>query len=302
VKRRTRGSTGRSVAWLVRLVLAGILAGCGSDAPRATTPVSALATPAPAATAASPSVGPSPTPVSTISGPHLTLVGLGDSVPGGLKCNDPCRSYVFTYGELAATALGEAVVTNNLATNDGLESRTLLDRVEKDATYRMALAGADIVTLQVGWNDWQGPCNFANHRSCLVFGQERVEPNLDAILAEIEALREGKATAMRVVTYYNGYLGNELAPSIWSFSGSTADIATFDKDFRAALLAFNAMICRLAEAHSAVCVDVAPAFNGANLDQPAATGLINSDGIHGLAGGHSLIARTLAAAGFSELR
>jgi lysophospholipase L1-like esterase len=283
------------------LVLAGILGGCGSNAPLATTAESPQATPAPAATTASPTGGPSPTPVSTISGPHLTLVGLGDSVPGGLKCHDACRSYVLTYGELAATVLGEAVVTNNLATNDGLESRTLLNRVERDATYRTAIADADIVTLQVGWNDWQGPCNFANHRSCLVFGQKRVEPNLDAILSEIGALRDGKATAIRVVTYYNGYLGNELAPSIWSFTASTENIATFDKDFRAALLDFNVMICRLAEAHSAVCVDVAPAFNGAKLDQPAATGLINSDGIHGLAAGHDLIAKTLAAAGFAEL-
>ena len=237
-----------------------------------------------------------------MSGPHVTLVGLGDSVPGGLKCNDPCRSYVLSYGELAATALAEAVVTNNLATNDGLESRTLLNRVENDATYRMAIAGADIVTLQVGWNDWQGPCNFQNRRSCLVFGLQRVEPNLDAILAEIEALRDGKATALRVLTYYNGYLGNEQAPSIWGFIASTENTATFDKDFRAALLDFNAMICRLAKAHGAVCVDVGPAFNGPKLDQPAAPDLINADGIHGLAAGHALIARTLAAAGFSELR
>jgi hypothetical protein len=65
---------------------------------------------------------------------------------------------------------------------------------------------------------------------------------------------------------------------------------------------FDAMICRVALAHDAVCVDLAPAFNGPKLDQAAAAGLINSDGIHGLAAGQDLVAQTIAKAGFSELK
>jgi hypothetical protein len=295
-----RGSVGIVLGSLAALTIAA----CSAAPALSPTPSPAGAPSAPTATmsAAPASEAPGLTPQPTISGPHLTVVGLGDSVPGGLKCNPPCRSYVITYGELAAAALGEAVATTKLATNDGLESDTLLGRVQRDDGYRNAIAGADILTLQVGWNDWQGPCDFSSRGTCLVFGQKRVEPNLDAILTEITALRAGKPTAIRVVTYYDGYRGNKLTGSIWGFEASAENIATFEADFRSALRDFDAMICRVAVAHHAVCVDVAPAFNGPKFDRPAAAGLINSDGIHGLAAGQDLIAHTIAAAGFSELK
>lgn len=290
----------RVAAFAISLVLMGC--GSGPVGSRSGQQATSSATETTAGTPATPTPTAGPTPVATISGPHRTLVGLGDSVPGGLKCNDPCRSYVVTYGELAAAALGEPVAVNNLATNDGLESGKLLSRVTNDDAYRTAIAAADIITLQVGWNDWQGPCDFESHTTCLVLGRQRVEPNLDGILAEVTSLRAGKSTAIRVLTYYDGFRGNKLAGSIWGFPASAENIATFETDFRAALRDFDAMICQVAVARHAVCVDVAPAFNGPKLDQPAPAGLINSDGIHGLAGGHDLIAQTLVAAGFSELQ
>jgi lysophospholipase L1-like esterase len=285
---------------LATLLLAAC-AGSGAAPSAAPTPTAA---PSAAAVATQPpaTAEPSPTPQPTISGPHYNLVGLGDSGPGGLKCSDPCRSYVLTLGELAATALDMPVAVTNLATNDGLDTHRLLGRIQTDARHRDAIAAADIVTLQIGGNDWQGPCIFEGHMSCLASGLGRVEPNLDAILGEIEALRAGKPTAIRVVTAFNGYLGNKNTPSIWGFAARPDDVAQFDKDFRQALLDYNAMTCRVAAAHHAVCVDIAPAFNGPDEDQPAAPGLINSDSAHPLAAGHDLIARTIAAAGFAELK
>jgi lysophospholipase L1-like esterase len=293
---------GSLAGWRAQVLAAILVAGCSTAPPasNAATP-SAVPQATPGRTTLPPTGQPSPTPEPTISGPHFTLVGLGDSVAGGLKCNDPCQSYVLTYGDLATTALGLPVVTHNLATNDGLESDTLLGRVRNETEYRSAIAGADIITLQVGGNDWQGPCNFENHTSCLLFGQKRVEPNLDAILTEIQALREGKPTAIRVVTSYNGYVGNKLTPSIWSFAARPEDIETFDKDFAQALHDFNAMTCRVAVAHGAICVDIGPVFNGPKLDQPAAEGLINSDGAHALEAGQNLIAKTLDSAGYAPL-
>lgn len=295
-----RARSSRLAAFAISLMLMGC--GSGPVGSRSAQEATSSAPGAIPGTPAAPAPTTGPTAEATISGPHRTLVGLGDSVPGGLKCNDPCRSYVLTYGELAAVALGEPVVVTNMATNDGLESDTLLHRVQTDASYRTAIAGADIITLQVGWNDWQGPCDFRTRIACLALGQQRVEANLDATLAEIAALRAGKPTAIRIVTYYNGYLGNKLTPSIWGFEASADNIATFNADFRKALIDFDAMICRLAAAHHVVCVDVAPVFNGAKVDTPAAPGLINSDGIHGLAAGQDLIAQTLISAGFIELQ
>jgi lysophospholipase L1-like esterase len=257
------------------------------------------AAPSPTETASTPEPTPELTPEP--SGPHFTLVGLGDSVAGGLKCNDPCRSYVLTFGELASAALGQPVVTHNLATNDGLTSDKLLARIRTDATTRTAIAEADIVTVQIGSNDWQGPCTFEGHVSCLANGLKRVEPNLDAILVEIQSLRAGKPTAIRVVSSYNGYAGNSRTSAIWGFVARPADIELFERDFSQALRDFNAMTCRVAGAHDAVCVDIGPVFNGPALDQPAAAGLINSDGAHALEAGQLLIAQTLDAAGYTPL-
>ena len=66
----------------------------------------------------------------------LTLVGLGDSIPGALNCPPGCRSYVEVYGELASQALQVPVSVLNLATNDTLDSTRLLSRVLSDDVYR----------------------------------------------------------------------------------------------------------------------------------------------------------------------
>jgi len=291
------GSPRPALAAIV-VVIAVLVSGCSGAPSASTAPTAATPSRSPAPT---PSPEP-PTPAPTDIGPHLSLVGLGDSVPGGLKCNDPCQSYVLSFGDLAAVAMGEVVVTTNLATNDNLASSKLLARIRGEEPYQTAIAGADIVTLQVGWNDWQGPCNFGNRASCLPLGIGRVRPNVEAILDEIATLRAGEATAIRVVTYYNGYLGNDQTPAIWQFAGAPSDIEAFDREFRAALADFNAMLCDVAVAHGALCVEVGPAFNGKRLDEPAAPGLINSDGIHGLRAGQALIATILDGAGYAPLQ
>jgi lysophospholipase L1-like esterase len=223
-------------------------------------------------------------------------------VPGGLRCETPCKSYVLTLAELATPILGLPVVATNLATNDGNISGRLLGRLKDVQRYRDAVASADIVTLQIGWNDWQGTCNFNNRVDCLASGMKVVEPNLDAILKQIELLREGKATAVRVVTYYDGFLGNPATGGIWAMPNTPANVATFDADFRKGLTAFNTMICRVAEANRGVCIDLAPVFNGPKGDQKAVGSLVNEDGIHPTAGGHALIAETILKAGFAELK
>src|SRR6185436_11031531 len=96
-----------------------VAAGCaGQTAPSLVAPPPTsvgASSPSPSRPPATPEDTPRAEP--TIAGPHYSLVGLGDSVPGGLKCNAPCQSYVLTYGDLAAAALGLPVAVANLATN-----------------------------------------------------------------------------------------------------------------------------------------------------------------------------------------
>lgn len=234
-----------------------------------------------------------------------SLVGLGDSLPGGLGCTDPCRNYVVNYGEAASKALGDTVAVTNLATNDGVGTALLLERVRTDQTYRDALATADLITITIGFNDWKGPCDLANEPECLNdglnSGLQAVESNLPRILEEVTTVRAGEPTAIRVTNYYNMFLGNTNAPNAWGIEPTPNKIAAFDKMLAKALDEFNAMICRVAEAGGATCVDLVSPFNGPSGSE-AAGQLLGPDHLHPSEPGHILIADAIASAGYTPLR
>jgi lysophospholipase L1-like esterase len=218
-----------------------------------------------------------------------------------MHCDDPCRSYVAVYGELASKALGRPVSVTNLATNDGLQSDQLLARVRTDPTHRAALADADLITLTIGNNDWEGPCYWDGHASCLEHGRTTVERNLGLILDEMATLRGTKPAAIRVTTQYDTWVGNPSTAGDWGFGGSAADLAAFHAAFKRALIDYNATVCRVAIAHGALCIDIAPPFNGPDLDRDAGS-LLGGDHAHPSAAGHELIAATIASAGYAPLQ
>lgn len=244
----------------------------------------------------------------TSEAPPLSLVGLGDSIPGAGdqtgtapdgRCAT-CVSYVVLVGDAASKALGRTVVVTNLATNDGVGSDGLLERVKTDDAPRAALARADIVTITIGTNDWQGACDWPGDDPCWASGLASVPKNLAAILDEIKDLRKGRPTAIRVTTYYDSYIGN---PTNLTLVGKPDDPwpPEFHPFYRAALETFNKTICGEAEAHGAICVDLAAPFNGPSHDEPA-TALLLPDHVHPNQAGHDLIAKTIAAAGFAPLQ
>lgn len=261
----------------------------------------AIASPSPTGTRSSTSPSTqqaSIAPPSTATAPSLSLVGLGDSIPGAMNCVDPCRSYVVGYGELASTALKRRVVVTNLATNDGLTTVDLLERVRTDPTHRAALTDADLITVTIGSNDWQGPCYWDGHDACFEHGRTTVEKNLGLILDEIRALRGTKPTAIRVTTQYDFWVGNPGTPDDWGFPRSDKDLAAFHAAFKHALINYNTTVCRVAIAHKALCIDIAPAFNGPDLDRDAGP-LLGADHGHLTAAGQDLVAATIVAAGFA---
>ncbi len=274
--------------WLLAATSVALLAGCGdssgSSAASPTTPV--VTVPATSATAT-----PAPT------GP-LSLVGLGDSIPGALHCNAPCRSYVEVLAELATKTLGTTVTASNLATNDSLTSIGLRSRVTTDQSYMKAIGTADIITIQIGFNDWQGPCSWAGHEECTTAGSAQVHDNLGPILDEVAKLRQGKPTTIRVVTYYDNTVGDPGAQSAWGFE--TSDETTFHTWYASALSAFNAMMCGVAQSHGATCVNLLEAFNGPAGDRDAGT-LVGDDHLHPTQAGQELIATTIDTTGYAPI-
>lgn len=222
----------------------------------------------------------------------LSLVGLGDSLPGAEGCG--CTGYIDLYGKAAASALGTAVDVTNLATNDGVDSGQLLERIRSDQSHRDALASADLISVQIGFNDWRA-CNWPNDDACWDKGTAGVEQNLSATLDEIRTLRGGQPTALRVLTYPNMFIGAFTSPQP-PFLGDSA----FQSFYAGQLDELNAAICRAAEANGAACVDLVTAFNGP-AGNVAPNGLIGSDNKHPTVAGHELVAKTLDAAGYEPL-
>ena len=299
--------TSRTLAALLPAMLAVTMAcsgtGTSSSAPSASSlpSMSPLAAGSPPPTiSASPSSVLPPAGTTTSQAPTLSLVGLGDSIPGaGGQTDTPLDSYVVLVGEAASKALGRTVAVTNLATNDGVGSDGLLSRVRNDSVHRAALAAADIVTITIGTNDWQGACDWPGDDPCWARGLASVPKNLAAILDQIKDLRKGRPTAIRVTTYYDSYIGN---PTNLTLVGKPSDPwpSEFHPFYRAALETFNETICGVAEAHGAICVDLAVPFNGPSHDGPA-TALLLADHVHPNQAGHDLIAKTIAATGFAPL-
>jgi lysophospholipase L1-like esterase len=238
------------------------------------------------------------------SGP-LILVGLGDSIPSAGDHERPptytcdCDSFVTLLGGLAEQALGRPVVVENLATNDSLESAGLLERIRTDERHRSAIASADIITVTIGTNDWQGPCGWPDDEACWVDGLTRVPRNVGSILDEILSLRESRPTAIRLTTYFDPYV--DFPMNLTSLGDPDGPMPEEFLDFyRSEQAKFYAALCAEAEARDVPCIDLWTPFNGSSHEE-AATALLLPDHVHPNQAGHQLIAETIADAGFAPL-
>jgi len=201
-------------------------------------------------------------------------------------------------GDLAAAQLGRPVHVTNLATNDSLTPGGLLERVMSSDTYIDAITAADAVTVQVGFNDWQGACYWPGHDECVAAGAATVVDNLDQILDRIGELRGARPTQIWVIGYFRFHDRQPDVRSYWALSNETEP--QFYPFYTAALQSFIGDMCDVAEVHAATCVDLAEVFNGPERDQDAAE-LLGSDHGHPSQAGHELIAATIDATGYGPL-
>jgi len=85
-------------------------------------------------------------------------------------------------------------------------------------------------------------------------------PHIRQILAEIQKLRSGKPTAIRLVDAANVFLSEpEINQGLPANFAKTGGALFYDLLKRA--------MCKAAAAHDAVCVDILPILNGPNLDE-----------------------------------
>jgi lysophospholipase L1-like esterase len=230
---------------------------------------------------------------------HLTYVALGDSLLYALEtdCNS-CTSAAVTYGARASADLGIPVEVHNLTMHNGLTSPGLLDDLRRGARLgragedvRTAVAAADIVSVTIGFND----STMADANRLEAFSKE-YRRTLDAILTEIDDLRGGRPTAVRVTEIYNNGIGPtpDLDPD-----GPGTGVAVWKPITEAQ----NEVVCTVAKAHEAICVDIYHAFNGPDgLASPAAAGYLGPDQVHPSQRGQDVIAAAMVKSGYAPLR
>jgi lysophospholipase L1-like esterase len=231
-----------------------------------------------------------------------SLVAVGDSVAVAVPECDGCTSFVDLWADRVSEDAKRPVEVSNHAVA-GAEAAEVLDQVKGDGATRAALKGADLVVVAVGvndtpWNRRDDPCDAAAEYPVIEWGRitercisrvaDEYETTLDAILDELDTLRAGKPTTLRLTNAYNAVIGNRVDPS-WDSPAAVAPS-------RAATDLFDKAQCRLAEHHGGVCIDVHRAFNGADGSKPAGR-FLASDYTHPGPQGHEAIAQLLLDAG-----
>jgi lysophospholipase L1-like esterase len=120
--------------------------------------------------------------------------------------------------------------------------------------------------------------------------------NLDAILGEIDMRRAGKPTIVRVTNLYNALIPEPGQPEPYGdFPGYGATV------WREMTETQNEAICRAAEQHAAICVDIYHAFNGPD-GTSSSFPLLGPDMTHPNQLGMDTIAQAIAETGFAPLR
>lgn len=193
-------------------------------------------------------------------------VMFGDSWPHGSHCNG-CRPFPVLYADGVKAKTGHPVTFKDMTTNGGGSASLLQDLQTQDAV-RQAAADADIIVISTGANDLEQPfadwqldsCGGKDHLDCFRTSAKATGRNFDRLLAAIQKLRAGKATAVRVVTDSNEFLSD---PGLIAAFGSHAA-----KDGAVITALQHDAECAAAQKYHDTCVDLRPVLNGPTFDQP----------------------------------
>lgn len=249
------------------------------------------------ATATPPTGTPLPTPTEVVTPtaePVWDYVALGDSNPAGYGV---LRSYVALYAVDIGKDLGVQVNMHNRAFN-GARVGEILTGLQKDPALQQDIRDAEVVTIDVGANDWTPVavaypaqnCGGADNEDCMRKLIEYYRENLEGILEEIARLRGPDARVLvRVVDLY---LSDCDFPDFFKnkeiFNGVNPYVTEF-----------NAVIAELSAAHGAKVVPLHLELNGPDGTKNPVR-FLQEDHCHLSTGGHQKVADLLRELGYDE--
>jgi lysophospholipase L1-like esterase len=240
----------------------------------------------------------------------LHLVVLGDSTAQASACPG-CTDYAHLYAKDIENATGQRVrVDNRGAFRNGVLPMAQLSQtlagVYADHSLRRALAEADVVVIGLGfndtaWNRFDNPCEAAPEYPVIRWDeisdacQQQVthefKQTLDILLTQINQLRSGRPTLLRVVTPYDNVIGDTGDPGWDTPEGRR--VARRGNDL------LSAAQCEDVGFHGGACADLHRAFNGA--DGTSSPQAFLADGTHMNQAGHQRTAELLAGLGYAPL-
>jgi lysophospholipase L1-like esterase len=226
------------------------------------------------------------------------LVGLGGSITSGQDCPG-CTPFLDLYGQQITDDTAIPVSLTNLAT-PGATSADLLTSLSDQVSAR-EVAGADIITITIGANDFipmlttalDDRCNGPDGLGCFAGALARLGTDIGAILDRVRQLRHAQPTAIRVLGYWNVFLDGAVGNSTYGPAFQTTSAALTQR--------VNALLARAAPAHQATYVDLYGPFKGVG-GADDDTALLTADGDHPSQAGHEEIAEALTAAGYAPLK
>lgn len=251
-----------------------------------------------------------------------TYLAMGDSnVYGPAEACGGCTAYPVLLADAIPARTGHPVTLLNASQWNRLTVHKLLDEIRADdwggssgaepwsrlpgasPSPRAAIAAADIITIQVGfndlpWLDWTDPCSSTFDRACEDSVIPRMVADLDAILDEVDALRAGRPTAVRVANLFNDVIPGGYDNSQFYSPDVIAQGRTGVKSFVDRL---SSAMCRVARRHDAVCLDLYALFNGRAHRTPVAVGIFTPEFGDINQPGQDLIAEEVLDLGFRPL-
>ncbi|GAC1419546.1 MAG: hypothetical protein NVSMB57_13900 [Actinomycetota bacterium] len=175
----------------------------------------------------------------------------------------------------------------------GATSGSLVETLSTDAHTQAAVAGADIVVVTIGANDFHDAdlmrSGCADVR-CFAAPISTLQKNLTTIVNRIRVLRDNRTTAIRLTGYWQIWKDGAVAQKLGRHYRTVNDALTRE---------VNATIAQVASATESGFVDLYRPFRGdGDADD---TQLLASDGDHPNANGHSVIASALLNSGTAPL-
>lgn len=236
---------------------------------------------------------------------------LGDSVATGYLAG---QGYVPRYVGMIEADTAVEVALYNLAQNGRTSTQLLAsfqDSRKSVSVVRTAVAASDVVTWNIGLNDFRlarqsyknRKCGGTDNQSCLRSALATFKSNWDGILTEVLSARSLSNTIVRTMDIYYPWVAIDSAQNTTPDAKEPAGIRGND---------LQVISYYLAQANNHIattCAGLLPvaqvslAFNGLSGTQdPASQGYLASDGLHPSDAGHLVIATLLRQLEYAPLR